>query len=127
MFETKMILSDNDAANFRNMMSEPDLEALYSRDLFIADIDSELDDDGTLVIDVSNSEIDFLKVHEENVFIESTVCLRNDSYADDVEVVYTAIKTAVSSRNCEEHRYKEMIKKYSTKSFEHVNLITYAA
>lgn len=109
MINAELNIYGENAIEFHNMMNQVDLNSLQLRDDFISDTQIELAEDGSLIIECPDINLEIQKMANNNDAIE--VILKNNCYSEyvdtiSVNIVHDRVQTMVS-RLIDNEKYKE--------------------
>lgn len=129
MIDTEIILRGNAAREFYRQMMSDDISSIRSRDMFIADARSSIDESGVLSIDVSDLDIDLSVLDEpkeKNIDMHPTP--KKERYSINIVIQYTSLASKdmyckfKENNSYEINNYYKSDEHYSTnrnKSFEY--------
>lgn len=90
MMDTEMRLSGDAAVEFRNMMTSVDTDSLNARDVFLADLDCDFNEQGVLSIDISDLDIDLCVMNDVSHEIEAVPVSKDETYIDEISVKFSS-------------------------------------
>lgn len=91
MIDTEITLRGNAAQEFYRQMMSDDISSIRSRDMFIADARSGIDESGVLSIDVSDLDIDLSVLDEpKEKTIDVHTAPKRERYSINIVIQYTS-------------------------------------